>query len=177
MFVSDRRSWPRHLRVGFLVAILAAGVHPEARADLPRPDQEPCTGKQAGASCTYQGRTGTCTNRTCMRGGPGGPTSYECLLCETGGTAPDAAADAPADASPDATPAPLRDGAERDGSSGTVGTPDGSTSRPDGGGSGSSGTPDDDSGWCMIARRGRAGPWLIGGVFAALVLGWRRRRR
>jgi hypothetical protein len=66
-----------------LVALTVVTLANGARADLPRPDQEACAGKQAGAACQYQGKSGTCAARTCMRASPTGPTSYACVLCET----------------------------------------------------------------------------------------------
>jgi hypothetical protein len=113
--------------VAFTVVTPATG----ARADLPRPDQEACTGKQAGAVCQYQGKSGTCAARTCMRSSPTGTTSHACVLCETD----------------------PRDGGADSGSS------------------------KDDSGSCAMSAGPRAaGPWLLGGLFAALTLLYRRRR-
>ena len=83
----------KYLVQAAMAAVTVVTLATGARADLPRPDQEACAGKQAGAACQYQGKSGTCAARTCMRASPSGTTSYACMLCETasldGGASPD----------------------------------------------------------------------------------------
>lgn len=106
----------------------------DARADLPRPGQEACAGKQPGATCQYEGKSGTCASRTCMRATPTGTTSFACVLCEKS-------------------------------------SQDGGAASADGGAS------KEDPGSCAMSAGPRAaGPWLLGGLFAAITLLYRRRR-
>lgn len=74
------------------VAFTLFGILP-AHADVPPPETQPCTGKQAGTACTYQSKAGTCQNGTCSkldylswdRDASASPptTSYACVKCET----------------------------------------------------------------------------------------------
>jgi len=121
----------RDLVQAALMALVVVTLASGARADLPRPDQEACAGKQTGAACQYQGKSGTCAARSCMRASPTGTTSYACVLCET--DARDAGSDG--------------------------------------------GSSNGDSGSCAMSAGPRAaGPWLLGGLFAGLMLLGRRRR-
>ena len=76
----------------FLASMFLVGL--PAHADVVPPDTAACSGKQAGAACTYNGATGICQDGTCSRldyanwdrdASASPPTaSYACLKCVTG---------------------------------------------------------------------------------------------
>lgn len=67
-----------------LIFVLAVAAGAPVLADIPPPELEPCRGKTAGASCTYEG-AGTCQDSTCLSASPPpSGTSYACLKCVTG---------------------------------------------------------------------------------------------
>jgi hypothetical protein len=61
-----------------LFATLLLGT--PALADLAPPETSPCTGKAAGATCSFNNAAGTCQNETCLSPSAGG---YACLECIT----------------------------------------------------------------------------------------------
>jgi hypothetical protein len=130
------------------VAVLFVGV--SARADVPPPDTQACSGKAAGDACTY-GSAGTCQEGTCSRldyfnwdrDASAGPpsTTYACMKCVPGTTTATATTTA------------------------TNTNTDSSTS---------------DDGWCSVAKVptvGRVGSWLMAAAFSLLFLAGRRRSR
>jgi MYXO-CTERM domain-containing protein len=68
----------------FFLFIVTVVISAPARADIPPPDVEPCTGKTAGAACTY-GSAGTCRESTCNSPSPPpSGSTYACIRCVTG---------------------------------------------------------------------------------------------
>jgi hypothetical protein len=123
-----------------------------ARADVPPPDVEPCTGKQAGDPCTY-GTAGTCQDSTCTSPSPPpSGSTYACLRC-----APDTATSTQTStgtADPTAT------------ATNTLTGTDTSTSG--------------DGGWCSVGKgstAGRIATWLLASAFSLLFLWGRRHQR
>lgn len=65
------------------LTVVAAVSH----ADIPRPDQTACRGKQVGDACRVEPHgngtpvDGVCTTARCSRMGPDGVRTYECVRC------------------------------------------------------------------------------------------------
>jgi hypothetical protein len=121
-----------------------------AHADVVPPDEEPCTGKVAGDSCSFSGKDSTCVTSKCTRrdyaswdrdASDSPPTrEVDCLKC--GESTSTGTADA----------APVADG--------------GTTTAPAG------------KGGCAVAspHARRVGPWALAALPAALLALARRRR-
>jgi len=135
-----------------LVFVIAVTLGAHVRADIPPPDVEPCTGKAAGAACTYT-TAGTCQNSTCSSPSPPpSGSSYACLRCMTGTTT----------------------GTQTDTGAGT-GTPIATATNTQ-----TETQTSKDSGSCSVGNAsgaGRIAPWLLAAGFSLLFLFGRRRRR
>jgi hypothetical protein len=74
----------KSLLPAYLCFALTVAAGAPVLADIPPPEVEPCRGKTAGASCTYEG-AGTCQDSTCLSASPPpSGSSYACLKCVTG---------------------------------------------------------------------------------------------
>jgi hypothetical protein len=136
----------------FLVATSLV-LGPQARADIPPPDVEPCSGKAAGAACTY-GTAGTCQESTCTSPSPPpSGSTYACLRCVSGAATSTQTNTGTGTASATSTVTNTQTGTDTSTSS--------------------------DGGWCAVGKSstmGRIAVWLMAAAFSLLFL-WRRRRQ
>jgi hypothetical protein len=78
--------------ITFAALLSLAGT---AHADIPRPEREVCTGKQAGAACTYGSVSGSCRTAKCNQrvmvmtdaGLAWDTKDVDCLTCQSGSAA------------------------------------------------------------------------------------------
>lgn len=178
------------LRLLFAVTALCclAGT---ARADVPPPETQPCSGKQVGAACTYNG-AGTCQESTCSRldyahwdrDASSSPPSmnYACVKClpltntnTNTATETETGTDTDTDTDTDTgTDTDTRTASNTNTNTSLVTDTDTNTSTDTG-----KDTAGGDDG-CSIARTStgkRIAPWLLAGAFSLIFLFGRRRRR
>jgi hypothetical protein len=133
----------------FVIAASVA-VSTYARADIPPPDVEPCTGKTAGGACTY-GTAGSCQDSTCSSPSPPpSGSTYACLRCVPS----------------TATGTQTNTGTSSPTATATNTGTDTSTSS--------------EGGWCSVGKGstvGRIACWLMAAAFSLLFLWGRRRQR
>lgn len=67
------------LRNLFVLSLLALAA--PARADIPPPEVELCSGKKVGDTCE---NNGICQESTCARATPDGEVTYSCVMCVEG---------------------------------------------------------------------------------------------